>query len=133
MSRAMQDILVIDYNGPQGSKELETVESASVNRNKSRSRVKTMNRQRRSIGFQSGTEEVTISLSVIPEKLDPEIDWVKAWREDEEFSLAIEKGLGGRREQLIGCLVVSVNSSHNENGEARDEVEVEGLRTRDED
>jgi hypothetical protein len=129
----MQDILVVDYSGPQGSVELETVESATVNRTKSRSRVKTMNRGRRAIAFQSGTEEVSVSLTVVPELGDLEVDWRVAWDLDEIFALAIEKGLEGSREQIIDCMVVSVNDTFNEAGEARQEVEIEGLRSRGED
>ena len=33
--RQTQDILIVDYNGPQGSKELEFCESADINRSKS--------------------------------------------------------------------------------------------------
>ena len=51
MSRAVQDIAIIDYNGPQGSVELETVESSNITRTKSKTRVKTMNRRRRPIRF----------------------------------------------------------------------------------
>ena len=133
MARSMQDILIVDYDGPQGSRELSTVESASVNRTKSRSRVKTMNRERRAIAFQSGTEEVSVTLSVIPEKLDAEVDWRRAWDLDEVFKLTVEKGIDGHREAIIDCMVVSANDSFNENGEARLEVEIEGLRARAED
>lgn len=132
MARSMQDVCVVDYNGPQGSVELTTVESATVNRTKARSRVKTMNRGRRAIAFQSGTEEVSVSLTVVPEKGDQEVDWRRAWENDEVFSLAIEKGLEGKREQIIDCMVVSVNDSYSESGEAREEVEIEGLRSRPE-
>ncbi len=130
MAREMQDILIIDYSGPQGSVELETVESANVNRSKSRARVKTMNRNRRSIAFQSGTEEVSVSLTVVPEKGDQEVDWRVAWDLDEIFALAMEKGLNGKREQIIDCIVADVNDTFNEAGEARQEVTIEGLRTR---
>lgn len=133
MGTELQEILVVDYNGPQGSKELGEVDNADVSRTKSRKRVSTMNRKRRSIGFQSGTEEVSVSISVIPPKHDPEVDWIKAWREDEEFSLVIEKGIDGKREQIIDCMVESANSSANEAGEARLAVEIIGLRTLDED
>lgn len=129
----MQDILIVDYSGPQGSVELSTAESANVNRSKSRSRVKTMNRQRRAIAFQSGTEEVSVSLTIIPEKGDQEVDWRVAWDLDEIFTLAIEKGLEGKREQIIDCIVADVNDTFNENGEARQEVTIEGLRARGED
>jgi len=133
MARDMQDILIVDYSGPQGSVELSTAESANVNRSKSRSRVKTMNRQRRAIAFQSGTEEVSVSLTIIPEKGDQEVDWRVAWDLDEIFTLAIEKGLEGKREQIIDCIVADVNDTFNENGEARQEVTIEGLRARGED
>ena len=128
--RTMQDVAIVDYDGPQGSVELQTVESATVNRSKPRNRVNTMNRGRRAIAFQSGTEVVTVSLTVIPEKGDPEVDWRRAWENDEVFSLAIEKGIEGKREQVIDCMVASVNDSFSESGEAREEVEIEGLRTR---
>jgi len=130
MGREMQDILIVDYSGPQGSVELETVESANVNRSKSKSRAKTMNRQRRAIAFQTGTQEVSVSLTIIPEKGDQEIDWRKAWEDEEIFTLVIEKGLEGKREQIIGCEVSDVNDTYNEAGEAREEVSIEGLRTR---
>lgn len=127
MSREVQDIAVIDYNGPQGNVELTTVESSTFNRTKTKSRVKTMNRSRRAIAFQTGTEEATVTLTVVPELVDPEVNWVKAWKDDEEFTLTIEKGLDGIREQLQDCQVSDVNDTFNEAGEARMEVTVEGL------
>jgi len=127
MSRQVQDILVVDYDGPQGSIELATCEAATVNRTKSKTRVKTMNRSRRPIAFQTGTEEVSVSLTIVPELTSPEVDWVQAWKADEEFTLVIEKGLNGTREQIQDCQVSDVNDTYNENGEARQEVSVEGL------
>lgn len=127
MSREMQDILVVDYNGPQGNVELTVVESATLNRTNPLTRVKTMNRQRRAIAFQRGTREVTITLTIVPERLNPEVDWVKAQDQDEEFILTVEKGLDGIREQLQDCKVSDVNDTFNENGEARQEVTVEAL------
>ena len=127
MSRLVQDILVIDYNGPQGNVELTTVESATFNRTKTKARVKTMNRGRRAIAFQTGTEEATVTLTVVPELVDPEVNWVKAWKDDEEFLLTVEKGLDGVREQLQDCQVSDVNDTFNEAGEARQEVTIEGL------
>lgn len=127
MSRAVQDILVVDYNGPQGNKELSTVESSTLNRAKTRSRVSTMNRVRRAIAFQSGVEEVEVTLTVVPELVDPEVNWVQAWKNDEEFLLTVEKGVGGVREQIVDCIVASVNDTTNEAGEARQEVSIMGL------
>ena len=104
------------------------MESATLNRTKTKSRVKTMNRNRRAIAFQTGTEEVTVTLTVVPELVDPEVNWVQAWSRDEEFQLTVEKGLGGVREQVIDCQVSDVNDTYNEAGEARQEVTIEGLR-----
>lgn len=132
MSRKVQDLLIVDYNGPQGSKELETVEDASINRSKPRTKTKTMNRARVPIGFQTGTEDVNVTLTIIPELVDPEIDWHKAWKEDEEFQLTIEKGLDGVREQIVDCMVADINDTANEGGESRTEVTVEGLISRNE-
>ncbi len=127
MSREMQDILVVDYNGPQGNVELTTIESATLNRTNPLTRVKTMNRARRAIAFQRGTREVTATLTVVPEKTNPEVNWVRAQDRDEEFVLTVEKGLEGVREQLQDCKVSDVNDTFNENGEARQEVTVEAL------
>lgn len=127
MARKVQDIAVIEYNGPQGSVELETVESATINRTKSRSRVKTMNRQRKAIAFQTGTEEVSVTLTVVPETFNAEVNWEQAWKLDEEFQLTVEKGLDGSREIITDCLVSDVNDTFNENGEARKEISIEGL------
>jgi len=132
MAATVQDIAVWDYNGPQGSRELQFVESSSINRTKSRSRVKTMNRSRRALAFQSGTEEVSVSFTVVPQHTNPEVDWIKAWRNDELFDLTAERGLDGAREKIRDCIVSDVSDSHNENGEARQEVTIEGLVTRDE-
>lgn len=125
--RQTQDILIVDYNGPQGSVELNMCESADISRSKSRTRTKTMNRLRQAVGMQSGTEEVGISLSIVPELVNPEVDWRKSWKVDEVFSLVVEKGLNGRREQLLYCMVESVNDSYSESGEARESVEVAAL------
>lgn len=127
MGRSMQDIMIVDYSGPQGSVELTTVESATLNRTKSRTRAKTMNRTRRPIGWQSGVEEATLTLTVIPELVKPEVNWVQAWKQDEEFTCTMEKGLDGVREQVQDCIVSDVNDTFNEAGEARQEVTVEGL------
>ena len=127
MARAVQDIAIIEYNGPQGSVELETVESATLNRTKSKTRVKTMNRRRRAIAFQTGTQEATVTLTIIPELANPEVDWVLAWNNDEAFQLTFEKGLDGNREIMTDCEISDVNDTFNENGEARQEVSVEVL------
>ena len=132
MARKVQSILIVDYNGPQGSKELTTVEDATINRSKPKTKVKTMNRDRVPIGFQTGTEDVNVSMTVIPELLNPEIDWHKAWKDDEEFTLVIEKGLEGVREQITDCQVSDVNDTANENGDARIELTIEGLISRNE-
>jgi len=132
MARAVQDILVLEYNGPQGNVELETVESSTLNRSKSRTRIKTMNRGRQAIAFQSGVEEVSMTLTVVPELQNPEVDWVLAWKNDELFELVGEKGIDGKRELIQDCIVSDVNDTHNENGEARQEVSVEGLVSLDE-
>ncbi len=127
MARDVQDIAVIEYNGDQGSVELETVESATLNRTKSKARVKTMNRNRQAIAFQTGTQEATVTLTVIPELLNPEVDWDLAWQNDEKFLLTFEKGDGGNRELLTGCEISDVNDTFNEAGEARKEVSIEVL------
>lgn len=132
MARKVQSVLIVDYNGPQGSRELATVEDATVNRSKPRNKVKTMNRDRVPIAFQSGTEDVNVSLTVVPELLNPEVDWHKAWKEDEEFTLTIEKGLNGVREQIVDCQVSDINDTANENGDSRLEITIEGLVSRNE-
>jgi hypothetical protein len=132
MARKVQSILIVDYNGPQGSRELTTVEDATINRSKPRTKVKTMNRDRVPIAFQTGTEDVNVSMTIIPELNDPEIDWHRAWKNDEEFQLVIEKGLEGTREQIVDCLVADINDTANENGDARIELTIEGLISRNE-
>lgn len=132
MSRSVQDIVVVDYQGPQGSQELSTVESATITRTKSKARVKTMNRARQSIAFQSGTAEVSVTLTVIPELGAPEVNWIQSWKDDEEFLLVFEKGIGGVREQVTDCQVSDVSDSFSESGEARQEVTIEGLVAREE-
>ena len=132
MARKIQSILIVDYNGPQGSRELSTVEDATVNRSKPRNKVKTMTRDRAPIGFQTGTEDVNVSMTVVPELVNPEIDWHKAWKEDEVFQLVIEKGLEGTREQIVDCMVADINDTANENGDARLELTIEGLISRNE-
>lgn len=127
MSRAVQQILIVEYNGPQGSKELETVEDANVTRSKPRNKVKTMNRSRTPIAHQTGTEDVGVTLTIIPELVNPEINWHKAWKDDEEFDLVIEKGLEGLREVIFDCQVSDVNNTANEDGAARLEVTISGL------
>jgi hypothetical protein len=129
MARNAQDVLILDYSGPQGNFELQLVESCTVNRSKSKARVKTMNRQRRALAFQTGTQEVTLTLTVIPETGEQtEVDWITAWTNNEQFFLVGEKGLGGIREQFHDCEVSDVNDTFNEAGEARQEVTVEALR-----
>lgn len=130
MPRQVQDIAVWEYAGPQGSVELAMVEQSSIDRSKSRTKVKTMNRNRRPIAHQSGTAEVGITLTVVPELANPEVDWLKAWNDDEVFTLVGEKGLEGAREKFSDCMVESVNDSHNENGEARQEVQISALVAR---
>ncbi len=132
MARKNQDILIVEYNGSQGSVELASVEDATINRSRPRSKVKTMNRARVPIGYQSGTEEVNVSLTVIPELTDPEVDWHRAWKDDEVFQLTIEKGLDGIREQLVDCMVADINNTSNEAGEAREEIQIEALLSRNE-
>lgn len=132
MSRKVQSILIVDYNGPQGSKELVMVEDANINRSKPKTKVKTMNRDRVPIAHQTGTEDVTVTLTVIPELLNPEIDWHKAWKDEEEFQLTIEKGIGGIREQVVDCEVSDINDTANENGDARLSVEISALISRNE-
>ena len=132
MSRNTQEICIFDYDGPQGSKELTRVESSTINRSKSKSRLDTMNRRRESVGFQSGTQEVSITLTIIPQLIDPEVDWERAWLNEEIFNLAMEKGLEGRRELAINCEIESVNDTHNAAGEARQEVTIQATLTRPE-
>ena len=132
MSRKVQSILLVEYNGAQGSRELQMVEDASINRSKPKSKAKTMNRDRVPVAFQTGTEEVNVTLTVIPELANPEIDWHKAWKDEEEFQLTIEKGIDGVREQLVDCTVSDINDSANENGDSRLEITVEALISRNE-
>ena len=132
MARKVQQIIIVDYSGPQGSRELSTIEDVQVNRSKPRTKTKTMNRDRVPIAFQTGTEDVNVSLTVIPELVNPEVDWHKAWKEDEEFTLVVEKGINGTREQLVDCMVADINDSANENGDSRLEVTVEALVSRNE-
>lgn len=127
MARAVQQILLVEYDGPQGSKELETVEDANVNRSKPKNKVKVMNRSRSPIAHQTGTEDVNVTLTVVPELVDPEINWHQAWKNDEIFTLVIEKGLDGIREQIVDCEVSDVNNTANEDGAARLEVTISGL------
>ena len=127
MGRKVQDIVVLEYSGDQGSVELETVEAATINRSKPKTRSKTMNRKRRAIAMQTGTPEVTLTITVIPELLDPEVDWELAWNNDEVFLMTAEKGLNGSRELITDCEVSDVNDTFNENGEARKEITIEAL------
>lgn len=132
MARKVQQILLVEYSGPQGSRELETVEDATINRTKPKNKVKTMNRERVPIAHQSGTMDVGVTLTVIPELVDPEVNWFKAWDDDEVFTLVIEKGLDGVREQITDCEVSDVNNTANEDGAARLEVTISGLIAREE-
>lgn len=127
MATDLQEISLIRYIGPQGSVELQTCEELTVDRAKPRTRANVMRPSRAPIGWQSGSPEVSLSLTIIPELVSPEVDWVKAWNDDEIFLLAIEFGDGGQIEQFVDCIVTDVSSTNNEAGEARTEVSIDCL------
>jgi hypothetical protein len=130
--RDIEDIAVWDYEGPQGSKELDDVVDSNVTRRKSRTRVKTMNRRRRVLGMQSGTPEISISFNVKKNKgASMTVDWKRAWERDEVFNLTQEKGLDGLRERYIDCMVADCNDTHNENGEAMLSLTIEACASKD--
>lgn len=132
MARKVQDILIVEYNGPQGSIELTTVEDANITRSKPKNKVKTMNRAKAAIAMQTGTEDVSLTMTIVPELKNTEVDWHKAWKDNEVFTLVVERGLDGVREQMVDCECSDVNDTHNENGDSRQEITVQGLVSRQE-
>lgn len=129
MARELQDRAIVEYSGPQGSVELQTCTQARVSRSKTTNRRAGMNRSSGALGFQRGKEQVSGSLTIAPELGDPEVDWRKAWKDDEVFELVIEKGLDGKREQLVDCMVESVDDDFDDDGNATLEVSFQALRT----
>ena len=127
MARALQDIIITSYNGPQGSVQLETGQSATINRSKERRKAHTMRPGRIPIGFQSGPQDVTINVTVIPELVDYEVDWVKAWLDDEVFGLSYELGEGGLTEEAPTCMVADANNSADQDGNATLELTISVL------
>lgn len=125
MARDLQDRAIVEYSGPQGSVELQTCTQLTVDRTKTTNRRAGMNRSKGSLGFQRGKQQVSLTLTIAPELGDPEIDWVKAWRDDEYFTLVQEKGLDGERERFRDCIVESVNDSYDDDGNAQLEVSVQ--------
>lgn len=132
MPNEFEDVLVCEYNGAYGktgSVELQTVETATINRSKTRTAVTTMRRVRAPAGFQSGAEQVSIELTYVPEKLDAEVDWPAVWKNDEVFLFVAEHGLEGRREQFPSCMVSDINDTYNAQGEARKTVSIVPLES----
>lgn len=122
--RDLQDILILEYNGPQGAVILDTPQQATINRSKERRVVHAMRPGRIPVGFQSGPQNVSISMTVTPELVDYEVDWVQAWLQDEVFGLTYEKGEGGLREHAPHCMVQDANSSADAEGNATLELEI---------
>ncbi len=111
-----------------GTKPLEDVVRLSVEKNHPSAAVKTMNRRRRARGFQHGTPEYSAELVVAVQVGDEEeVDYDDLQRTKEYFLLAWREGAGGKRKQLVDCVVENVSDPFEEEGGMRRTVRVMAL------
>jgi hypothetical protein len=122
------DKALITFSGPQRgggiTKELYMITSVSPSHSKAQNKVYTMNPEGRAVGYQQGPEDSNMTLEVVHEKENPEIDWFYIWDNNLEFSLTIEQGDGGDRRQYLQCRVGDISDSYSAEGEVTKSVEV---------
>ena len=110
-----------------GTFPLEDVVSLDVTYTHDSKPVKTMNRRRRSRGFQTNTPEYAADMEVAVQKANPEVDWIELQQSKETFLIGWREGAGGVRRQLVDCQVADVSDSYSEEGEMRRRVSLMAL------
>lgn len=123
MGRKIVDIAVVELNG----QELQTVRSLQISKSDAKTPVKTMRRKRRALGFTRGVPDYTATIEAVLLQGELEIDWDELQKSGEEFLLVYERGIDGKRRQLIDCVVSDVSEPYDEGGETRVSVTVNFL------
>lgn len=110
-----------------GTITLNDVVSLDVNLSHDSKPVKTMNRRRRSRGFQTNTPEYAADMEVAVQLANPEVDWIDLQQSKETFLIGYREGKGGQRRQLVDCQVADVSDAYSEEGEMRRRVSIMAL------
>ncbi len=126
MALDITEIALLEYTGPQGNIPFENAMSAELTRDYPRNAVKTMNRSRRAIAFQSGVPDFSISTTVKEERVlsGATVDWLQAANTNEVFSIVVEHGINGRREIFQSCVITAVSHSYDAEGDASLDVTI---------
>ena len=114
-------------SGTRGTFALEDVVSIDVTYTHNSKPVKTMNRRRRSRGFQTNTPEYSADLESAVQLVNPEIDWIDLQQTKEFFLMGWREGAGGVRRQMVDCQVDDCSDAFSEEGEMRRRVTVMAL------
>ena len=114
-------------SGTLGTFPLEDVVSIDASYTHDSKPVKTMNRRRRSRGFQTNTPEYSFDMEVAVQKGTPEVDWIDLQQSKEFFLMGWREGEGGVRRQAVDCQVADVGDAYSEEGEMRRRVTIMSL------
>ncbi len=122
-SHAYPELFSSVYSG-----ELQSVVSVNPTNADPKTPVKTMNRERRPIGWNRGVPDYTFDLEMAVGKQGLEADFEKLSETMEEFTMVFEADDGGIRLRYEGCVVTNVSYNANEAGEMRATVSVAARR-----
>ncbi len=109
-------IIAIDYSG--GRKVLRTPSNLEVGTTKEKKPIAGMTSEAVDLGYTTSNKKVTWSIEVPIPKGEPEVDWEKVRDDDEEFMLTWKRDRGGKKRQLVDCVVNEVTETANTEGEA---------------
>ena len=107
--------------------EFEDARSLDYDVTKDRRVISTMNRKRRTKGFQSGNLMVSGTIEVPQRRGVPEYDFQQALIEDRVLNFYIERDDGGQRFIVQDIMITSVAPSSNESGEATERIAWTGI------
>lgn len=127
MSREIVDIAILELSTSEGSIELQTVVSMTVNKTDPKTPVKTMRKKRRALGYMRGVPDWSIDLECVLEEGENEVDWTALKQSGERCLLTYEKNENGERITFKDVVVNEVSEPFSESGETKVAVKLIAL------
>jgi len=133
MGRDVAERAVVSIrSATQGTKELETVISFEAKSSNPSTPVKTMTKKRRAIGFSSGVPDFSATMTVVNERVDPEVNWRALMLSKERFGLTYERNGDGVRMSCLDVVVNDIQEPYGTDGHQPMTVEVMYLDEKEE-
>src|SRR6185436_7099953 len=114
MAEQFVDMVLCEIDGV----ETRTIKSITIDTSDAKAPVKTMNAQRRALGYTRGVPDFSVKFSASMQIVDPEVDWYAWLRNGEARQVTFDLNGDGKRVSLVDVVLNSISEKHDEGGES---------------